>query len=219
MKELISYRDKRMTIKEVAEVTGAAYSTVAAYAQKAGWTENGKQTLLNENQVAVIVEAMKATGGQGQSATFQDNLEGIEATRSRAVRLAVLAEKRLELERQFNTELEAEINELKAKAEEDRPKVEFFNQVADSSEALQMRDAAAILNIPGWGRNTLFEFLRNKEVLDSRNIPYRKYQDQGYFRVIEQKYTRPDGETCINLKTLVYQTGVDFIRKLIQAAA
>jgi len=39
-----------MTLKEVAEATGAAYRTVAAYAQKAGWTENGKETLLTERR-------------------------------------------------------------------------------------------------------------------------------------------------------------------------
>jgi hypothetical protein len=52
MNELVN--SKTMTLKEVSEVTGAAYSTVAAYAQKAGWTANGKQTLLNETQVTLI---------------------------------------------------------------------------------------------------------------------------------------------------------------------
>jgi phage antirepressor YoqD-like protein len=55
--------------------------------------------------------------------------------------------------------------------------------------------------------------------LDSRNIPYRKFQDQGYFRLIEQRWTDKEGETHISLKTLVYQRGVDFIRKLIGEAA
>jgi phage antirepressor YoqD-like protein len=210
---------KTITLKEVAEATGAAYSTIAAYAQKAGWTENGKQTLLDERQVTIILEAMKATGGQGQSVTFQENLEGIETAQSRAVRIAVLSKRQQEIDRQIQAELEAEIAELKAKAETDRPKVEFFNQVADSGDALQMRDVAGVLNLPGYGRNTLFEFLRKNEVLDSRNIPYRKYQDQGYFRVIEQKFTDNEGETHISLKTLVYQRGVDFIRKLIKEAA
>lgn len=50
----------------------------------------------------------------------------------------------------------------------------------------------------------------------SNNIPYQKYIDSGYFRVIEQKYTKPDGTVCINIKTLVYQKGLDFIRKLLK---
>jgi phage antirepressor YoqD-like protein len=86
-----------------------------------------------------------------------------------------------------------------------KPKAEFFDQVADSKDVLQMRDVAGVLNIPGWGRNKIFDFLRKEKVLDNRNVPYREFEDRGYFRVIEQKWTDRDGETCISLKTLVYQ--------------
>jgi hypothetical protein len=74
---------------------------------------------------------------------------------------------------------------------------------------------AKVLGIKGIGRNKLFEILREKKVLDRGNVPYQEYVDRGYFRVIEQKYTKPNGDTCINIKTLVYQKGVDFIRRLI----
>jgi phage antirepressor YoqD-like protein len=75
------------------------------------------------------------------------------------------------------------------------------------------------LNIPNWGRNKIFEFLRKKGVLDERNVPYREFQDKGYFRVIEQKYTDKEGETHINLKTLVYQRGIEFIRRVLKQEA
>jgi phage antirepressor YoqD-like protein len=77
-----------------------------------------------------------------------------------------------------------------------------------------MRDVAGVLNINGWGRNKIFEYLRKQDVLDDRNVPYREFQDRGYFRVIEQKWTDGEGETHISLKTLVYQKGVDYIRRL-----
>lgn len=48
------------------------------------------------------------------------------------------------------------------------------------------------------------------------NVPYQKYVDCNYFRVIEQKYMR-HGEPCIGIKTLVYQRGVDYVRKLLKA--
>jgi phage antirepressor YoqD-like protein len=219
MRNIAICGDRRMTVKEVAQVTGAAYSTVAAYAQKAGWTENGKQTLLDERQVALIVEAMKqghAGGPNNAAGTLQTSLEGVETTQSRAVRIAVLAQRQHEIDLQITAELEAEIADLKAKAEADAPKVEFFDQVADSRDALQMRDVAAALNMPGWGRNKIFRYLRGQGVLDERNVPYREYQDRRYFRVIEQKWTDSDGETHISLKTLVYQRGVDFIRGLLK---
>ena len=78
-----------------------------------------------------------------------------------------------------------------------------------------MSEVAKVLNYPGYGRNRLFEFLRNKKVLMANNIPYQKYVDCGYFRVIEQKYTKPSGDTAINIKTLVYQRGINFIKKLL----
>lgn len=95
------------------------------------------------------------------------------------------------------------------------PKAAFFDQVADSKTALQMRDVAAALNIPSWGRNKIFAYLREQGILDDRNIPYRQFQDAGYFRVIEQSYNDKMGEAHISLKTLVYQKGVEYIRKMI----
>lgn len=102
--------------------------------------------------------------------------------------------------------------------EETRPKIEFFEAVAESKTAIDMRKASAVLDIKGFGRNNLLEFLREKGILDGGNIPYRKYQDQGYFRVIETKWTDKYGETKISFKTVVYQKGLDFIRRKIEEA-
>ena len=95
-----------------------------------------------------------------------------------------------------------------------KPKAEFFDAVADSKTAIQIGDVAKILGIKGMGRNNLFEFLRQKTVLGSDNVPYQRFVDSGYFRIIEQKYT-VDGEVRISIKTLVYQKGLDWIRRMI----
>jgi anti-repressor protein len=97
---------------------------------------------------------------------------------------------------------------------EQKPKVEFFDTVANSKTALPMDRVAKVLDM-GIGRNKLFELLRDKKILDRNNIPYQTYVDRGYFRVIEQKYTKPTGETVVTTKTLVYQRGVDYIRKIV----
>lgn len=94
------------------------------------------------------------------------------------------------------------------------PKADFFDAVADSKTAIEIGEAAKVLNM-GIGRNTLFEFLRKNCILMNNNQPYQQYIDRGYFRLIEQKYTKPDGTTHINIKTLVYQRGLDHIRKLL----
>jgi len=107
--ELQKTAARRVTLREIAEITGAAYRTVARYAKKAGWTKNGRQTWLDENQAAILIKSVEATGGQDS--------KGVDTSQSRAVRLAALAEKRLELEKQFNAELVAEISELREKTE------------------------------------------------------------------------------------------------------
>jgi anti-repressor protein len=97
---------------------------------------------------------------------------------------------------------------------EAKPKVEFYDDVAGSKDAIEIGEAAKVLN-KGIGRNKLFQFLRDSKVLMQNNQPYQQYVDRGYFRVIEQKFTKPNGDTNINIKTLVYQRGLDFIRKLL----
>jgi len=96
-----------------------------------------------------------------------------------------------------------------------KPKAEFFDAVADSKDAIEMKEVAKVLDM-GIGRNKLFEFLRSKRILMPNNEPYQAYVDKGYFRLIEQKYQTNDGETRINIKTLVYQKGLDFIRRKME---
>ena len=95
-----------------------------------------------------------------------------------------------------------------------QPKAEFFDAVTDSKTAIPIGDVAKILDV-GIGRNKLFEFLRQKNILTSDNRPYQRYIDSGYFRVIEQKY-EVNGEVRINIKTLVFQKGIDWIRKQLE---
>ena len=96
-----------------------------------------------------------------------------------------------------------------------KPKAEFFDTVASSKTAIPMDQVAKVIGKKGIGRNKLFQILRDKKILDKGNVPYQTYVDRGYFRVVEQKYVKPNGETQINIKTLVYQKGVDYIRRLL----
>ena len=106
------------------------------------------------------------------------------------------------------------INNLTVKIEEMKPKADFFDAVADSKTAISMNEVTKVLDIRGYGRNNLFEFLRDSKILDQRNVPYQRYVDNGWFRVIEQHYMK-NGEPVVTTKTLVYQKGVDAIRKMI----
>lgn len=98
------------------------------------------------------------------------------------------------------------------------PKADFFDAVASSKDAIDLGSAAKVLNM-GIGRNQLFEILRAEKILMHNNQPYQTFIDRGYFRTIEQKYTVPSGETRISIKTLVYQKGLNYIRKVVEKTA
>ena len=73
--------------------------------------------------------------------------------------------------------------------------VEFANKVSDSYNVIDMGRMAKLLkdehiNI---GSNRLFQWLRQKEILMTNNIPYQRYIDAGYFQVKESTYETPFG--------------------------
>lgn len=69
---------------------------------------------------------------------------------------------------------------------------------------------AKIIDIKGLGRNKMFEWLRDKKILMTDNVPYQRYSE--YFKVIPLEY---NGH--ISSKTLLKGNGVSYIvKKLIK---
>ena len=108
------------------------------------------------------------------------------------------------------------IEEQKQKLIEAEPKVEFYDTVTGSDTTIDLGQAAKVLNYKGLGRNKLFQYLRDKDILMSGNTPYQKYVDAGYFRLIETTWNMPNNDSMIYLKTVVYQKGLDFLSKVIE---
>jgi anti-repressor protein len=100
--------------------------------------------------------------------------------------------------------------------EQQKPKVSFYDQVTGSKDAVDIGRAAKVLNIRGYGRTNLFKFLRDEKILQDDNLPYQTHIDAGRFRVVETKWSDPTGEIRISYKTMVYQRGLDYIRKRIE---
>ena len=127
---------------------------------------------------------------------------------------AILASKQL-------TELEVKeaTTPLLNKIEEDKPLVEFAEQVSLSSDAIDIGTFSKLIKDEDikLGRNQLFEWLRDNKYLMKNNIPYQQYIDNGYFKVIEQIYKTPYGNK-INVKTLINPIGqirlIEKLRKL-----
>ena len=104
--------------------------------------------------------------------------------------------------------------ELEAQNAKLLPKAEFYDAIIESTDTVEMATVAKVLNL-GIGRTKLFEILRENKILRCDNTPLQKYIDLGWFRCIESKYTKPGGGTFINVKTVVYQKGIDGILKLL----
>lgn len=200
---------KLMTGKELAEVLGVSKDTINATVERldvdgvlrrvdiARNTQGGY--LFSENQATVIKQEIQK---HHNLANRQIDNVSTEAEENQMIAQAMAI-------------LNRRIQDANKEIEKLKPAAEFAYQICSSKDAIDIGNCAKVLN-RNIGRNNLFEFLRNKKILQSDNIPYQKYIDSGYFRVIETKYTIPSGETKISLKTLVLQKGVAYINKLLK---
>ncbi len=104
------------------------------------------------------------------------------------------------------------MEDYKKQLKEAQPKIDFYDHVTGYGEVIvDMEKVAKILNL-GIGRNSLFQILRDIGILMDNNLPYQKYINRGYFRVVERKYEKK-GSTHIYIKTMVSQKGLDYIRR------
>ena len=196
-----------MTTKELAEALGVSNMAIMRVLEKTNnlngtvKVENGKAIKFTEEQATMIkLELQK----HHNLATRQIDDVSTEVEEN------LLIEQAISILKRRVADAEKEVEKL-------RPAAEFAYQICSSKDAIDIGNCAKVLN-RNIGRNRLFEFLRNKNILQPDNIPYQKYIDSGYFRVIETKFTIPSGETKISLKTLVLQKGVAYINKLLKEA-
>ena len=211
--------EKTITTKELAEQLGTTRDVVIANARKClpdKIFEQGKNTYWNKAEVTVLLDYMKTHTSNNRSVEFNSTVENLSTDLTPALKIKKALELMQEGYEEELARLRAENAEKEHKLIEQAPKVEFFDDVTGSTDTIDMKEVAKVLNVKGLGRNNLFELLRSRNILDRNNQPYQKYVDCGYFRIIESRYTVPTGETKISLKTVVFQKGLEFIRKLIK---
>lgn len=107
---------------------------------------------------------------------------------------------------------------LETKVEEQKPLVDFANQVSDTTDLIDMKTMAKLLKNKNLdiGRNRLFDFHRVKGILMKDNQPYQQYIDAGYFKVNEYTYTNSFGQTKTNRITLITGKGQMYICKKVK---
>lgn len=104
-----------------------------------------------------------------------------------------------------------QIEKQAAAITEMQPKAEFHDGVAS---AINAQDFQAVAKVFGTGRNRFMGWLRDRSFLQANNRPYQRYEDAGYFRVIERKRKDPQtGEDITYTKTLVTGKGLTYLHK------
>lgn len=119
------------------------------------------------------------------------------------------------------TELKSEKEKriaLENKVEQQKPLVDFANQISDTTDLIDMKTMAKLLKEKNMNisRNRLFDLLRIKKILMRDNQPYQQYIDAGYFKVNEYTYTTQFGQTKTNRQTLITGKGQLYIYKKVK---
>lgn len=112
--------------------------------------------------------------------------------------------------------------------EQQKPKVQFAEQVAVSKDSITVNEMAKLLHKNGIniGRNRLFDWLREKKLVmrvsDNRkwsNIPTQKAVNNGLLTIVEKSYKDGWGEPRISTTTVVTPKGQSYIlNKFLQGA-
>lgn len=162
-------------------------------------TEDHQLTIDMAKEIAMLQRTEKGKEVREYFICVEKQFNSPEAVMARAL---IIANRQLEIKDRLIAEME--------------PKAAFYDVVAEAKNAISMREAAKVIGIQGLGQNKLFQFLRDRKLLMSNNQPYQEYVNRGYFRTIEQSYTKSDGSVIVTIKTLVTQRGLDYITKLLE---
>lgn len=90
-----------------------------------------------------------------------------------------------------------------------------YRALKGSKSLIYMKDVADTLAIPGIGRNNLFKILREHQILNEENKPYREYIERGWFKSVESDYTDNYG-THVSFTTKVTVIGLENIHRLLK---
>lgn|GEM_PF-422234 len=112
-------------------------------------------------------------------------------------------------------ELEHQVGIQAEKIAEDKPKADYYAHVRDSKNTDTVGDFAKIL---GFGRNKLFAWLRDQNILMHNNMPQQKHIDQGHFRVLDKDYTSDNGNRVTYKQTVLTGKGKTYVQKRLKKA-
>jgi anti-repressor protein len=170
-------------------------------------TKGGMQelTLINESDLySLVLKSDTKNSKQFQEWVTSKVLPSIRKTGSYSVSL----KKELSIEEMtllVIQNMQSKIADQQKQLEEQKPKVEFAEKIVNTNNAISVRDFGKVIGI---GEKKLFEWLRDNKLLMDSNIPYQKYVEAGYFKVIEWVL---EAKNQVKFKTLITGKGQEYI--------
>ena len=74
---------------------------------------------------------------------------------------------------------------------EQAPAVKFANQVSTNADDMEVGDFAKVVNereeMPNVGRNRLWAWMRYANIVDSKDMPYQRFVEEGFFHIVEKR--------------------------------
>lgn len=98
---------------------------------------------------------------------------------------------------------------LLLQAKENEPKIQCFNELMDSRNAISFANFSKIIGI---GEIKLFAMCREAGILMSNNKPYQKHIDAKHFRVVEKTFNKGNYKTSYS-QTLITPKGQAYLTK------
>jgi len=170
-------------------------------------TKGGMQelTLINESDLySLVLKSDTKNSKQFQEWVTSKVLPSIRKTGS----YSVSPKKELSIEEMtllVIQNMQSKIADQQKQLEEQKPKVEFAEKIVNTNNAISVRDFGKVIGI---GEKKLFEWLRDNKLLMDSNIPYQKYVEAGYFKVIEWVL---EAKNQVKFKTLITGKGQEYI--------
>ena len=148
-----------------------------------------------------VLPSIRKTGAYGETKP--------ELSEKDQLRLKLFSNDPVEVAAAHKTLVELETRPLIETIEEQKPLVDFASTVHEAGNAITIGEFAKILREEKGikiGRNILFQRLREFKVLDKKNLPYQKFLDKGWFKVIE-KTMKVDNDEDFRLYVQTLITG------------
>jgi len=175
-------------------------------------TKGGMQelTLINESDLySLVLKSDTKNSKQFQEWVTEKILPSIRKTGS----YSVTPKPELSIEEMtllVIQNMQSKIADQSRQLEEQKPKVEFADKVVNTNNAISVREFGKVI---GMGEKKFFEWLRNNKLLMESNIPYQKYVEAGYFKVIEWVL---EAKNQVKFKTLITGKGQLYIAERIK---